>query len=231
MKNMKRISLLLVLVLTLSLGAAFAEADVPSPGVGDSIVILEDTAVTSSGAELPEEFIAAILQPQEATPEETAVVQAAQEAISAFVTENTVPVIEYFPAEVQAAVIEQLPVDEAGALTVEAETLVLRELFPYAFNALTPLYAEEYGDVTVSVYFPVEFEADDTAIALLGVLPAADEEAAADATAATPDIAAVNWIVLPTVVAEDGTLEITFTADAFAQVGENDTTFIAVLAA
>ena len=63
---------------------------------------------------------------------------------------------------------------------------------------------------------------------LEAILPAAEE---AVEEAAEPDMENVTWVVLPTAVTEDGMLEITFTPEAFAQVGENDTTFIAVLSA
>lgn len=228
MKTMKHICLVLALVLALSMGAAFAEADAPSPDLSGNIVVIEDATSTSTGVDLPEEFIAAIQQPSEATPEQTAVVEAEQAAISAFVEDGQRPIIEYFPTDVQDAVVAQLPVDAEGAPTVAPETLVLRELFPYAVNALAPMYSEEYGDVTTTFSFPVEFEADGTAVAMMGILPAAEE--AVEETA-EPDMENVTWVVLPTAVTEDGMLEITFTPEAFAQVGENDTTFIAVLSA
>ena len=212
--NKKLISLVLALVLTLSVGFAFAENASPSVSPSTSPVtsatLNVDATVSSLGVELPADFLATIPQPSDASEEEIAAAEETMAAISAFMTANGLPVVQYFGLDVQAAISEKLP------LNMVADDLVLREFFALPLNAMAAAYDPAYGDIIIQMEFPVDFEEGDVVVPVLGILdPATD---------------VVTWIALDAVVNADGFVEITFTEDVFAQIAEDSITMLAILA-
>ena len=209
--NKKLISLVLALVLTLSVGFAFAENASPSVSPSTSPVtsatLNVDATVSSLGVELPADFLATIPQPSDASEEEIA---AAEAAISAFMTANGLPVVEYFGLDVQAAISEKLP------LNMAAEDLVMREFTALPLNEMAAAYDSAYGDIILQMSFAVDFAEGDAVVPVLGIM---------DATTGT-----VTWIALDAVVNADGFVEITFTADVLSQIAEDSIVMLAILA-
>lgn len=208
----KLMSLILALVLVLTVGAAFAES---SPSMTDdtgvtNATINTETVTSSTGAALPADFLATILQPAAATEEEIAAAQGTLEAINTFVTANALPVVEYFGADVQAAIAEKLPAD------VAANDLVVRDFVVLPLNDMAAAYDPSYGDITLQLEFPVDFAEGDTVVAVLGIID--------------PATGLTTWVVLDAVVNADGFVEITFTEEVFAQITEDSITTLAVLA-
>lgn len=208
----KLMSLILALVLVLTAGAAFAES---SPSMTDdtgvtNATINTETVTSSTGAALPADFLATILQPAAATEEEIAAAQGTLEAINTFVTANALPVVEYFGADVQAAIAEKLPAD------VAANDLVVRDFVVLPLNDMAAAYDPSYGDITLQLEFPVDFAEGDTVVALLGIID--------------PATGLTTWVPLDAVVNADGFVEITFTEEVFAQITEGSVTTLAVLA-
>lgn len=218
----KLMSLVLALVLVLTVGAAFAESSpsLSSPALdsptmaGQSAVtnatIKIEAVVSSTGAALPADFLATIPQPADATEEEVAAAQSTLEAIDAFLTANGLPVVEYFGADVQAAIAEKLPAD------VAANDLVMRDFVALPLNDMAAAYDPSYGDITLQLEFPVDFAEGDTVVAVLGIID--------------PATGLTTWVVLDAVVNADGFVEITFTEEVFAQITEDSITTLAILA-
>lgn len=208
----KLMSLVLALVLVLTVGAAFAES---SPSMTDdtgvtNATINTETVTSSTGAALPADFLATIPQPAAATEEEVAAAQGTLEAINTFVTANALPVVEYFGADVQAAIAEKLPAD------VAANDLVMRDFVALPLNDMAAAYDPSYGDITLQLESPVDFAEGDTVVPMLGIID--------------PATGLVTWVVLDAVVNADGFVEITFTEEVFAQITEGSVTTLAVLA-
>ena len=172
--------------------------------------IKTEAVVSSTGAALPADFLATIPQPADATEEEVAAAQSALEAIDAFLTANGLPVVEYFGADVQAAIAEKLPAD------VAANDLVLRDFVALPLNDMAAAYDPSYGDITLQLEFPVDFAEGDTVVALLGIID--------------PATGLTTWVPLDAVVNADGFVEITFTEEVFAQITEGSVTTLAILA-
>ena len=212
--NKKLISLVLALVLTLSVGFAFAENASPSTSPSTSPVtsatLNVDATVSSLGVELPADFLATIPQPSDASEEEIAAAEETMAAISAFMTANGLPVVEYFGLDVQAAISEKLP------LNMAAEDLVMREFTALPLNEMAAAYDSAYGDIILQMSFAVDFAEGDAVVPVLGIM---------DATTGT-----VTWIALDAVVNADGFVEITFTADVLSQIAEDSIVMLAVLA-
>lgn len=208
----KLMSLVLALVLVLTVGAAFAES---SPSMTDdtgvtNATINTETVTSSTGAALPADFLATIPQPAAATEEEVAAAQGTLEAINTFVTANALPVVEYFGADVQAAIAEKLPAD------VAANDLVMRDFVALPLNDMAAAYDPSYGDITLQLESPVDFAEGDTVVPMLGIID--------------PATGLVTWVVLDAVVNADGFVEITFTEEVLAQITEGSVTTLAVLA-
>ena len=218
----KLMSLILALVLVLTVGAAFAESSpsLSSPALGSptmagqsavtNATIKTEAVVSSTGAALPADFLATIPQPADATEEEVAAAQSTLEAIDAFLTANGLPVVEYFGADVQAAIAEKLPAD------VAANDLVMRDFVALPLNDMAAAYDPSYGDIILQLEFPVDFAEGDTVVAMLGIID--------------PATGLVTWVVLDAVVNADGFVEITFTEEVFAQITEDSITTLAILA-
>ena len=149
-------------------------------------------------------------KPADATEEEVAAAQSTLEAIDAFLTANGLPVVEYFGADVQAAIAEKLPAD------VAANDLVMRDFVALPLNDMAAAYDPSYGDITLQLEFPVDFAEGDTVVALLGIID--------------PATGLTTWVVLDAVVNADGFVEITFTEEVFAQITEGSVTTLAILA-
>ena len=214
----KLISLVLALVLVLSVGSAFAVSSpsISSPSTSESAALMTnatvnvDATVSSLGVDLPEDFLATIPQPADATEEEVAAAQEVLEAIQAFVETNALPVVEYFGLDIQTAIAEKLPEDFA------ADTLALREFFALPLNAMAAAYDPAYGDIIIQMEFPVDFAEGDVVVPVLGILD--------------PETEMVAWIALDAAVNADGFVEITLTEDVFAQISEDSITMLAILA-
>ncbi len=207
--NKKLISLVLALILTLSFGAAFA-ANSPSVSPSTSPTVNVSATVSSTNATLPAEFLATIPQPSEASEAEIAFANEVLAKIKAFVSENGLPVVEYFGFDVRAAISEKIPADMA------VEDLALREFCALPLNAMAAAYDPAYGDITIQMSFAVGFDAGDVVVPVLGIGDSATGE--------------ITWIALDAVVNAEGLVEITFTEDVFAQIEESDITVLAILA-
>lgn len=220
----KVMSLVLALVLALSASAAFAVSSpsvnpspsISSPSTSESAALMTnatvnvDATVSSLGVDLPEDFLATIPQPADATEEEVAAAQEVLEAIQAFVETNALPAVEYFGLDIQTAIAEKLPEDFA------ADTLALREFFALPLNAMAAAYDPAYGDIILQMEFPVDFAEGDVVVPVLGILD--------------PETEMVAWIALDAAVNADGFVEITLTEDVFAQISEDSITMLAILA-
>ena len=220
----KVMSLVLALVLALSASAAFAVSSpsvnpspsISSPSTSESAALMTnatvnvDATVSSLGVDLPEDFLATIPQPADATEEEVAAAQEVLEAIQAFAETNALPVVEYFGLDIQTAIAEKLPEDFA------ADTLALREFFALPLNAMAAAYDPAYGDIILQMEFPVDFAEGDVVVPVLGILD--------------PETEMVAWIALDAAVNADGFVEITLTEDVFAQISEDSITMLAILA-
>lgn len=125
--------------------------------------------------------------------------------IVAFVQEQAAPVVEYFPVETIAAVVEKLPE------TVVAENLTLDEFFPLREVG----YEEHYGEVEAVFEFAVSYKDDDVVIALVGV-PADGEEVILE-KGGFIDEKGILWIPMDTRI-EGGKICVKFTDEAMAGV-------------
>lgn len=208
--NKKLISLVLALVLTLSVGFAFAESASPSASANASVSVDADAVVSSLGVDLPADFLATIPQPADASEEEIAAAEETMAAISAFVSANGLPVVEYFGLDVQAAISEKLP------LNMAADDLVMREFTALPLNEMAAAYDATYGDIVLPMSFAVDFAEGDVVVPVLGNMDAATDT--------------VTWIALDAVVNADGFVEITFTADVLSQIAEDSIVMLAILA-
>ena len=154
---MKKSVLCILLVLAMLSGmTVFAESAVKSVTASEIIV--------PSGAVVTEPIVV-YLPPIE---EETLEMEVFEEIV-AFVQEQAAPVVEYFPEETIAAVVEKLPE------TIQAENLTMDEFFPVREIG----YEEHYGEVEAVFEFAVRYKDEDVVIALVGV-PAEAEDVAVE---------------------------------------------------
>lgn len=117
-------------------------------------------------------------------------------AITAFVAGNK-PAVEYFGADVQAAAASQLP---AG---VAASSLILSECVSLTIGD----YQTSYGDITSTIGFATQFDADQPIVVLFGYTDANGN---------------MVWQPLQAVVV-NGMVRITFPADLLEKAGSSAT--------
>jgi len=119
-----------------------------------SVTVVEIVVPTTGEVVAAEDF-SVYLPPLE---EETVEHQVFEE-IKTFVEVEAAPVIQYFPEETVAAIVEKLPE------TVVVENMQMDEFFPLKEVG----YDEAIGDVEVEFQFVTEYKDEDVVIALVGV--------------------------------------------------------------
>jgi len=192
-------SILVTVLLVLSMTTAFAA--VPSKTTTNTAAVTTITSV--SGAELAETFKVTV-----AEADDEDVVKEIQK-IYTFVSDGNAPV-EYFPVEVKEQIVAKLP-----------ETIVAADVEINEFVTIDQTdYEESYGDVKASFRFTTVYAPEQSLVAVVGIFTGEVAENGEPI---------VEWIVLDAVANEDGTVEVTFTADAMLKIQNAATTSLAII--
>ncbi len=195
----KWIGLVAAVAMVLTLGTA--SAAVPSKTTTD--IAGKTEIVSTTGAQVSASFT--VEQAGDKAPVVEEIIKIS-EAVNA---QGKAPV-EYFPAEVQAAIAEKLP-----------EVTSLKSLEMNEFISIsTTGYDATYGDVDVAIDVVSTYKAGQKVVALAGIY-----SGARDANGEY----AVEWIPLDAKVVDDGRVQVTFTADALTKMQDAAAASLAVL--